>query len=100
MDDLGVGGHVGRTAESDGIVLLASQQNDQIGIPDLGSCPVQSPLKKSKAVGMAVGQQTPGLSFGQHGYAGGFGKLLEGFGIVGVAGGVSGDGVGALGLAH
>ena len=100
LDDLGVGGNVGWPAKPDGVVLLAAQQNHQVGVAHLGGSPVETSLEEAETVGVVVAHQTPGLTLGEHRDAGGLGEFLQHFAGLNVSGGVTGDGKGAFGFSH
>ena len=100
LDDLCVGGHVGRTAEADSVVLLAAEEHDHVGVAEHGGGLVQAPLEETEAVGVIVGNETPGLALGEHGNTEGFGKVHQGPSVLGVTGGLAGNDEWPLGLAQ
>ena len=100
LDNPGVGGHVGGTAETDGVVLLPAKEHHHVGVAQHGGRPIQAPFKESEAVGMVVGYQAPGLAFRQHGHFQGFRKIHQRLSILGVPCRLSGDDEGPLGLAQ
>ena len=49
---------MGRAAIADSKVLLAPQQQNQIGVANLGGGAIETSLEKTEGVGMIVGDQT------------------------------------------
>ena len=77
LNNLGIRCHVGRTAKTNGKVLFASKQQDNVGFANLGGSSIQAALKKSEDVRVIVRDQAARLLFRQHRQAGGFDESLQ-----------------------
>src|SRR5262245_29666896 len=76
--DLSIGCHVGWTAKTDGKVLLASQQQNNVGVANLGGGSIQAALEKSEHVWVIIRYQTARLLLRQHRQTGGFDEAPKG----------------------
>src|SRR5215471_12365843 len=61
LDDLSIGCYMGRTAKTDGKVLLSSQQQNNVGSAHLGGGSIQAALEKSEDVWVIIRDQATRL---------------------------------------